>query len=204
MTAHRPLPTERTHGPVPEAPGSDLTRGAAHDAQGPLRAGLAVLEQEQSAYADGSDRPLFGYLAIAAAYAATTAGGVVLVRRSDPKFRGAIPPRDVLFISVATFQLARVITKKPITSFLRAPFTKYEGVSGPAELDESVRGRGVRHALGELLTCPFCMAHWIVTAFGFGYVVAPEVTRLVAAMFTAEAAADFLQFGHAAVARRRQ
>jgi hypothetical protein len=105
--------------------------------------------------------------------------------------------RDVALVAGATFQLARIITKKPITSALRAPFTRYEGTSGPAELEESVRGTGLRHAIGELVTCPFCSAHWIATGFGFALVLAPDATRLVAAMLTAEAAADFLQFAYA-------
>jgi len=65
-----------------------------------------------------------------------------------------------------------------------------------------VRGRGVRHAVGELLTCPFCMAHWIATAFGFGFVLAPDATRLVASVLAAEAGADFLQFAYAGAQSR--
>ena len=42
------------------------------------------------------------------------------------------------------------------------------------------------------------MEHWIVTAFGFGFVVAPQPTRLVGALLAAEATADFLQFARAA------
>jgi hypothetical protein len=36
----------------------------------------------------------------------------------------------------------------------RVPFTAYQGTSGPAELDEEVRGEGVQKAVGELVTCP--------------------------------------------------
>ena len=105
-------------------------------------------------------------------------------------------------MAVGTFQLARMLTKRPITSAIRAPFTEYQGVAGPAELREGVRGSGLRHAVGELVTCPFCMEHWIATAFGFGLVVAPDATRLAAAMLSAEAAADFLQFAYARVEQR--
>jgi hypothetical protein len=168
---------------------------AARDA-GPIDAVVDAAERQADLYAHGEDRPLGGYLAITAAYGATTLAGVALVRaRRRPL--PAISVRDVAFAALGTFQLARIITKKPITSALRAPFTHYDGTSGPAELRESVRGRGLRHALGELLTCPFCMAHWIATAFGFGFVLAPDATRLVAGMLAAEAGADFLQFGYA-------
>jgi len=158
-------------------------------------------EHQQRAYAHGEDRPLAGYLAIAAAYAASTAAGVALVRARHRRLPRSIAVRDITLIALGTFQLARVITKKPITSALRAPFTRYEGTSGPAELRESVRGSGVRHAVGELVTCPFCTAHWIATAFGFGLILAPDATRLVAAMLAAEAGADFLQFAYARAQR---
>jgi hypothetical protein len=156
-----------------------------------------AVDHQRRAYAHGEDRPLGGYLAIATAYAASTAAGVPLVRARHRQLPRSISGRDVAFIALGTFQLARVITKKPITSALRAPFTRYEGTSGPAELRESVRGSGLQHAIGELVTCPFCAAHWIATAFGFGLILAPDATRLVAAMLTAEAAADLLQFAYA-------
>src|SRR6266568_6180594 len=50
----------------------------------------------------------------------------------------------------------RLITKDPVTSPLRAPFTVFEGQEGQAELKEEVRGHGARKAVGELVTCPFC------------------------------------------------
>jgi hypothetical protein len=158
--------------------------------------------RQAAAYSNGAERPLGGYLVLVAAYTAATVGGIALVRRRDAKWQGTIPVQDMAVISVATFQLARVVTKKPITSVFRAPFTEFQGASGPAEVEERVRGGGLRHAVGELLTCPFCMAHWIVTGFAFAYFLAPEVTRLVATMLTAEAAADFLQHAHAAVSDR--
>jgi hypothetical protein len=86
-----------------------------------------------------------------------------------------------------------------VTSPLRAPFTRYEGPGGPAEVNEAVRGHGARHAMGELVTCPFCVGQWVATGFAFGLLLAPRVTRQVAATFSALEAADFLQFGRAIV-----
>jgi len=56
---------------------------------------------------------------------------------------------------------------------------------------------GVRHAIGELVTCPFRLDAWIATGFAFGYLFAPRLTRLIAATFTALAGADFLQLLYA-------
>lgn len=173
-----------------------------HEEHNNIVAGISdAAEREQRAYANGEDRPLAGYLAIVTAYAAATTAGVVLVRVRHRQLPRSVSLRDVAFVALGTFQLARMITKKPITSPLRSPFTRYEGTSGPAELRESVRGSGLRHAIGELVTCPFCVAHWIATAFGFGMILSPDATRLVAAMLAAEAGADVLQLGYARLQR---
>jgi hypothetical protein len=65
-----------------------------------------------------------------------------------------------------------------------------------------VRGSGPRKALGELLTCPFCVGQWVATSFVLGLVLAPRATRLVASTFTAVAAADFLQLAYTAAEDR--
>jgi len=73
-----------------------------------------------------------------------------------------------------------------VTSPLRAPFAHYAGSGGPAEVMEETRhGSSLRHSLGELLTCPFCLDMWVATAFVIGLVFAPRVTRLIAGTFTA-------------------
>src|SRR5205807_1092615 len=86
-------------------------------------------------------------------------------------------------------KLSRRLAKDPVTSPIRAPFTRATGVSGPAELAEEVQGGGLRRAVGELLTCPFCLDQWVATAFVCGLTVAPRATRLVAATFTSAAPA---------------
>ena len=46
---------------------------------------------------------------------------------------------------MATHKLSRIIAKDPVTSPLRAPFTTFEGTSGPAELaEEPSSGQGLR------------------------------------------------------------
>jgi len=139
------------------------------------------------------DRPLRSYAGLLAAY-----GGVVLTlalagRRRLP---GRLPAADLALGAVATFEAARVLTKDPVTSPLRAPFTRYEGVQGPAELSEEVRGTGWRHALGELLTCPFCISQWLATAIVAGLVAAPRLTRTMLSVLGMVAVADFLQFAY--------
>ena len=152
--------------------------------------------REAEEYAQGAVRPLGAYLGGMAIYSGLVAGLGGLARKQ----RWVLPcasPFEVVLVTVATHKLARLVTKESITSALRAPFTRYKGVSGPAELSEEVRSdTPTRHAIGELLTCPFCLAMWTATGFTYGLVFAPRATRLAATTLTAVAGSDFLQLGY--------
>jgi hypothetical protein len=104
---------------------------------------------------------------------------------------------DILLIGTATHKLSRRVAKDPVTSPLRAPFTRFKGTSGPAELAEEPRGGHTRHAIGELVSCPFCISQWIATGFVFGTVLAPGATRLAASVLASLTVSDSLQFGYA-------
>lgn len=154
------------------------------------------MSEIREAYAHGHDRPIGSFAGIMATYLALVAVLAAIVR-----WRGGSPDRvegtDLALMAIATHKLSRVLAKDPVTSPLRAPFTRYAGTSGPAELQEEVRGTGVRKAVGELAECPFCVGQWVVTAFAFGYAIAPRVTRLVMGALSALSGADYLQFAYA-------
>ncbi|CAN5523294.1 DUF1360 domain-containing protein [soil metagenome] len=163
---------------------------------------VEAAKREEAAYsASGEVRPLGSFVGVMGVYSVVTVALGLVVRR-----RRALPVRfaagDLALMAVATHRVSRLLSKDPVTSPLRAPFTTLEGTTGPAELKEEVRGTGLRKAVGELLTCPFCLAQWVATAFAFGLVLAPRATRLVASVFTTVAAADVLQFGYAAIEER--
>src|SRR5918998_5918445 len=163
-----------------------------------------VTKLEQTAQADadnyrnGEDRPLGGYVAAMMAFAllvAIAASVAALAGRSLPRRIGAY---DLLLITAGTHKLSRTLSKTAVTSPLRAPFTRYQDTAGPAELKEEVRqSSGLRHAIGELLTCPFCLDMWVVTAHMIGLIFVPRFTRMVAATFSALAGADFLHLAYA-------
>ena len=94
--------------------------------------------------------------------------------------------------AVATHKLSRLITKDPVTSPLRAPFTVYQGQEGPAELEEEVRGQGARKAVGELITCPFCIDMWVATGLMAGFIYLPRATRLAIDTLAVLAGADLV------------
>jgi hypothetical protein len=153
----------------------------------------------RQAYAPHEHRPLGGYIAAMGTYAGVAGGLAGLARLT----RSPVPTRpaagDVILLSIATHKLSRLLSKDAITSPLRAPFTRYDRPSGTGEVMEQVRdqGSGTRHAVGELLSCPFCLAVWIATGLTGGLVLAPRSTRLVATALTAIAASDFLQLAYA-------
>ncbi|HET9059131.1 MAG TPA: DUF1360 domain-containing protein, partial [Acidimicrobiales bacterium] len=128
----------------------------------------------------GEDRPLVSYAALMATYVAGVAGMGAYVKGRAKPLPERLSYRDLALLALATQRLSRMVAKDPVTSPLRSFFTRYQGLSAPAELHEEVRGHGLQKAIGELLTCPFCLAQWTATLGVFGLVVAPRATRLAA------------------------
>ena|SRR3712207_5829451 len=149
--------------------------------------------READAYRAGEERPLGSYVATMATYGASVAALVGAGALAGRRLPEGVSPWDVTLLGVATHKLSRTITKDTVTAPLRAPFTEFAGPQGQGELHEEVRGHGIRHTVGELLTCPFCLAQWVGTALTAGLVLAPRATRVVATTFTAVAISDALQ-----------
>jgi hypothetical protein len=156
-----------------------------------------VMDREIDAYAAGHERPLRGYGAFIAAYGAVVGAAVLYGRKRGVKLPDRVGLSDLALLSVATHRVSRLISKDSITSVVRAPFARYVEPAGAGEVNEEVRGSGIRHAFGELIECPFCLAQWVGTAFVGGLVFAPRATRVVASTFSVIAVADWLQFGYA-------
>lgn len=168
----------------------------------PLAAAARSLRSVERRYAGEEERPLGGYAGVLAAFALSAATFAGLLRASGRTLPERLETRDLLLTAVATHKLARLMAKDPVTSPIRAPFTRFAGPAGPSEVAEEVPGRGPRKAVGELLTCPFCVGHWVASALVAGLVLAPRPTRLVASVYTTLSLSDLLQFAHAAITRR--
>lgn len=168
-------------------------------APGPALSGLRRrMRRIRRAYAPHEHRPLGGYALSMSAYAAMVGGIVAAIRATGRPLPDRPAVSDVLLISMATHKASRMLAKDAVTSPLRAPFTRYREPLGHAEVAEEVRARhgSARHAVGELVSCPFCLAMWVATGFAGGLVLAPRATRLAAAVLTATAASDFLQLAY--------
>ena len=161
---------------------------------------LRWARHQEREYTNGEPRPLAGDLGAMGVYLGLVSAAGAAVRASGQQLPERIPVGDAFLLTVATFRLARRIAKDPVTAPIRAPFTQFQGPSGHAEIAEEVREHGgVKHAVGELLTCPFCLAQWVGTGFVFGYVAAPRATRLAALTMTMVAGSDVLQFVYDAI-----
>jgi hypothetical protein len=163
-----------------------------------------MAQAEKERYSDGAERPLGGYLAAMGAYAAVTGTLAIITRLTRRELPDGLATKDVLLAATATHKLSRLITKDPVTSPLRAPFTVFEGQEGPAELKEEVRGHGGRKAVGELITCPFCLDLWVATGLTAGYIYLPRATRLAVDTLAVLSGADLLQFAYALLQEQEQ
>lgn len=155
-------------------------------------------------YSAGQQRPLGGYLGLVSIYAAGTAAAALLAKALKRPMPSRLSAGDLVLVGLATQKLSRMIAKDPVLSPFRAPFTRFAGQSGEAELSEEVRGRGLQHAAGELITCPFCLAQWVATGLVAGLVIAPKATRLLAGTLTAKAISDTAQLLYDATQKATQ
>jgi hypothetical protein len=153
-------------------------------------------------YSPDEHRPLAAYAALSGAFEAGFLAFCLSQGKREESLPVRIPAKDIALLAVATQKVSRQLAKDKVTSFLRAPFVRYEGSAGPSEVSEVPRGRGLRYALGELLTCPFCLSQWVSAGMVWGYVRRPKATRSVAAVFAITSAADFVQLAYAAAQER--
>jgi hypothetical protein len=139
------------------------------------------------------EMPVKDYALLATIFNGVLATGLLARKCSQEPLPERVEPKDIALFAIATQKLSRVITKDKVTTGLRAPFTEVEGKGGAGELEESAKGQGLQRAIGELLTCPFCIGTWIASGFIYGYIFSPRVTRTVASIFAVSGVADFLQ-----------
>ncbi|MFF3350188.1 DUF1360 domain-containing protein [Streptomyces sp. NPDC002779] len=150
-------------------------------------------------YSAGHERPLGGYLTAMAGFGAYTAALATAVRLRGRPLPDRPEPWEVVLTSVATFRLSRLLSKASVTSPLRAPFTRYVGPQGPAELHEEAQSEDGKETVGELVTCPFCVSVWVASTLTAGQLLWPRATRTAMGTLAALAGADALQLAYSAL-----
>jgi uncharacterized protein DUF1360 len=128
------------------------------------------------------ERPLPEYAALTAAFGAVLGGFLVAARHRLPERIGF---GDVVRIGLASYKMGRLVAKDEVTSWVRAPVTRDAEASEP-------KPQGVERALGELVTCPYCVGVWFASGLSYALVLYPRQTRLITTVFGAQAVADFL------------
>ncbi len=149
-------------------------------------------------YAPGQERPLGSYALLTGAYGTAFAGSLIALRVRGRRLPERFSLADVLLLGIGAHKISRLIAKDKVTSFARAPFTRFQESSGHGEVEEQPCGHGLRLAVGELLVCPYCLAQWVATALTIGLIGAPRLTRLVGTVFVAHTVSDFLQVAYRA------
>lgn len=149
-----------------------------------------------------AERPLASYSLLTSVFSASFVGALLAAHRAGYELPQEYRTKDIVLTGLATHKLSRLIARDKVTGFARAPFTRFHEATGHAEVDEKPRGSGLQLAVGEMLVCPYCLAQWIAGAFTVGHVVAPRVTRLLTAMWSAHAIADAAQLAYSAAEQR--
>ena len=124
------------------------------------------------------------YAILSAAYGALLAGTAVSARGREP-----IPSAEVPALAAATFTLSKLIVHEKVETWIRQPFV--EERAG----DRRPKGRRLRYAIGELLSCTRCTGAWSALALVGLRLHAPATGRTVATVLAASAGNDLLQAG---------
>ena len=102
-----------------------------------------------------------------------------LAGRRDRRTSTLGDPLELGLTSLAAHRIGRMIAFEKVAEPLREPFTRT--VPDESGTDDTVvaRGRGLRWAVGELLSCPVCVGTWSALGLLIGRMVLPGPTRFV-------------------------
>jgi hypothetical protein len=111
------------------------------------------------------------------------AGLLTAARAGRERLAEPTPVTDVLAVGLAGAKIGAIVAEDRVAVFLRRPFA-----DGPAAVQPS--GKGLRRAVGELVTCSHCVSLWAAGALAVAQLARPRETRLVTRVFAAYAVAD--------------
>ena len=121
------------------------------------------------------------YAALTGAYGALLGAAAVSARRREPVPRGEVP-----LLAAATFAVSKLIVHEKVESWIREPFVD-ERPTG-----RRPKGRRLRYAVGELLTCTRCTGAWTALGLVALRAHAPATGRTVTTVLAASAGSDML------------
>ena len=86
---------------------------------------------------------------------------------------------ELAMTGMAAHRIGRMIAFEGVAEPIREPFTATVPDESGADETTVARGRGVRGAIGELLSCPICVGTWAALGLSIGMRVLPGPTRFV-------------------------
>jgi hypothetical protein len=121
------------------------------------------------------------YALLSGAYGVLLSGTAISARRRAP-----IPSAELPVMAAATFALSKLIVHEKVESWVREPFVE------DAPGGRRPKGRRLRYAVGELLTCTRCTGAWSALALVGLRLHAPATGRTVATVLATSAGNDFM------------
>ncbi|MBW3633577.1 MAG: DUF1360 domain-containing protein [Chloroflexi bacterium] len=123
---------------------------------------------------DGAGGRMLKLSLVAGFLAATSVAGS---RRAAPA--ALLDPLELCLTGLAAHRIGRMVAFEKVAEPVREPFTAT--VPDESGADETVvaRGRGVQWAIGQLLSCPVCVATWSALGLSVGHLILPGPTRFV-------------------------
>jgi hypothetical protein len=131
------------------------------------------------------ERPLAEYATLTTAFWGIFAAFLLVAGKRLPE---RIATGDLVRIALASYKMSRLVAKDEVTTFIRAPVTEDPEAQQPKK-------EGMAAAIGELVTCPYCLGLWFASGLAYGQVLAPRATRFATAIFGSYALTDFLHAG---------
>jgi len=119
------------------------------------------------------------YAALSAVYGALLAGTAVSSRGREGIGTGELP-----VLAAASFALSKLVVHEKVESWMRRPFVD--------EQQRRPKGRRLRYAVGELLTCTRCTGAWSALGLVALRTHAPGAGRTVTTVLAASAGNDLL------------
>src|SRR5215210_4651945 len=124
------------------------------------------------------------YAVLSVSYGALLAGTAISARGREP-----IPRAELPALAAATFALSKLVVHEKVETWIRQPFLE-EGPDG-----RRPKGRRLRYAVGELLSCTRCTGAWSALAVVGLRLHSPATGRAVTAVLASAAGNDFLHAG---------
>jgi hypothetical protein len=124
------------------------------------------------------------YAVLTSAYGALLGAVALSAREREPVSHAELP-----ILAAASFALSKLIVHEKAESWIRQPFVdERAGRRRP-------KGRRLRYAVGELLTCTRCTGAWSALALVALRLHAPATGRTVATVLASSAGNDMLHAG---------